>query len=233
MKHAVFLLSLLPLAVLSQQNNRRVRDSLVLQLQKDSAHIFRKSIARPYLKVENRNSFLANDHVNFLGFLAGATLYERHIICAGFYSLDKKSRRLIALPQDAGKQEFSKLEYVDFAYQYVLINLKYLQLNVPFEVGYGSYVATVSDSLNRNVKNLDGNFVPFGWGLQFIFKPIRWLGLSASGGYREVKQDAIKLSINGWYYSFGIWLDARLIYRELKYSRHKKRIHHELQKYQL
>jgi hypothetical protein len=232
MKLAVFLLAVLPLTVLSQQIYRKAHDSLALQLQKDSAYIFRKTIARPYLKVENRNSFLANDHVNFLGFLAGATLYERHIVCAGFYVLDKKSRRLIALPKDGGKQEFSKLKYFDFAYQYVLFNFKYLQLNVPFEVGYGSYKATVIDSLNRNVRNLDGNFIPFGWGLQFIFKPIRWLGLSASGGYREVKQDAIKLSINGWYYSFGIWLDTRLIYRELTYRRHKRRVHREMLKYQ-
>lgn len=197
-------------------------DSLRLKLSKDSAQIYRNTIARPYLRLENRRSFIETEKVSFLGFLAGATLYDRHIVCAGFYFLPKRSADWITPEPGIRSQKFEKLSYVNFSYQYILLNYRYLQLNTPFEVGYGNYKTEEKNLLTLQDTIRAGNFIPFGLGLQLILKPLRWAGLSASGGYRYVKHDPISLSFNGWYYSFGVWVDARYLFRATRFHYAKK-----------
>ncbi|MGZ8558587.1 MAG: hypothetical protein ACXWWC_09650, partial [Chitinophagaceae bacterium] len=117
---------------------------------------------------------------------------------------------------------------IDFSYQYVLFNFRYVQLNIPIEVGYGDYNAVITDRLGV-VKEVSGKIAPISYGLQLILKPIKWAGLSASGGYREVKYDeAIRLSFNGWYYSFGVWADARHLIRSFRYMLYKKNYKKEM-----
>jgi len=174
--------------------------------------------------VENRNSFLANEHVNLLGFLAGVTLYEKHVVSAGYYFLDKGSRHSILLVKEKASQQFSKLSYVDFAYQYILLSYRYLQLNVPLEAGFGSYEGTYIDSTG-NTTVIKGKMLPLAAGLQLFIKPIRWLGVSATGGYRQVKHDANNFRLDGFYYSFGLWIDARHVIRTLRYRSAKHRFH--------
>jgi hypothetical protein len=223
------LLYLLFPATINAQQNIQMRDSLTRQLRRDSARIFRPTIAKPYLKAENRNSFLAAEHVNLLGFLAGATLHERHVIAAGYYFLYNRSKLITLTDDKAGKQQLSSLSYVNFAYQYVLFNHRYVQLNVPVEVGYGVYRGH-TDSLGK-ISLIGGNILPLAVGLQFFLKPIRWLGASATGGYRQVKRDVIGVPLDGWYYSFGLWIDARQVFRALRYRSYRNRYHREIIKY--
>jgi hypothetical protein len=227
MKLRIFLLPVLICGTIYCQNkdNRLKLDSLSIQFKKDSTYIFRRTIAKPYLRLENRRSFLAAEKVNFNGFLAGANLHERHILSAGYYFLDKNSKQPLHLNKEkTATQQFSRLNYGVFSYQYVLLNGRFLQLNTPIEFGYGHYTASVTDSLNQiEREDVSGNFLPLGAGLQLIYKPIRWSGISVSGGYRYVRHDAISLRFNGWYYSFGLWIDARYLYRWLRYSVYKKR----------
>jgi hypothetical protein len=191
-------------------------DSLAAKLKKDSAFIYRRTIARPYLRLENRRAFIVSEKVNFLGFLAGANLHERHIVCAGYYFLDRKSRALIPLRDlsGAGTSRFSKFGYFVLSYQYILLNLRYVQLNTPLEAGYGSYA---TDNPTGIAITNAGNFLPLCAGLQLILKPFKFAGVSASGGYRYVRHDLLSISFNGIYYSFGVWVDARYLFRGLRY----------------
>ena len=52
----------------AQTDNRKKEraDSLTLQLKADSTHIFRKTIAKPYLRVEDRSSFISKESINLL-----------------------------------------------------------------------------------------------------------------------------------------------------------------------
>ncbi len=199
-------------------------DSLRKKLREDSTRIFRNPIARPYLRLENRRSFIVEERVNFLGFQAGAVLYDKHIVSAGYYFLDKRSKDAISSidNSDGSIRQFSKLSYYVFSYQYILFNKRFIQLNTPLEIGYGNYAGAFLDSSEAVSGNFDGTFVPAGAGLQLILKPLRWAGVSGSGGYRYVKQDAVRVRFNGWYYSFGVWIDARYLLRELRYSLHKR-----------
>jgi hypothetical protein len=211
--------------IAGQQVSREQQiDSLKAKLNKDSAWIYRKTIARPYLRLENRRSFIVDERVNFLGVQGGAVLYDRHIISAGYYFLDKRSKEAISSldNSDGAIRQFSKLSYYVFSYQYILFNKRFVQLNTPIEIGYGTYGGAFLDSAQTVSGNFDGTFVPAGAGLQLILKPVRWAGVSGSGGYRYVKQDAIRVRFNGWYYSFGVWIDARYLLREFRYYIQKR-----------
>jgi hypothetical protein len=227
-----FLLLLLGSCLAAQDAERQnhMRDSLRASFSADSAYIFRNTIAKPYLRLENRRSFIIRENVNFLGFLAGANLHNRHVVSAGMYFLTKSSKDPIALYEDRpGTQQFSSLNYFVFSYQYILLNYRYVQLNTPLEAGYGNYKAMVSDYQDPEIMHkVTGNFLPFGAGLQLIAKPVRWIGASVSGGYRKVKHDAVNLRFNGWYYSFGLWLDVRYLARQGRYQVAKKHYHKKL-----
>jgi hypothetical protein len=226
MRVLILIILILPLLLSAQTGNKARYDSLFQKLKKDSAFIYRKTIARPYLKAENRYSYILKKPVNFAGFLAGVNLYERHIICAGYYFLRNPSNKVFAIDNE-NNQQLLKLAYVDFAYQYIIFNSRYYQLNAPLEVGYGNYSAKISHLASMDTTQLSGNFIPYGGGLQLIIKPLPWAGFSACGGYREVKKDAIRVSFNGWYYSFGVWVDARLIFRNTRYYFRKKQFRKE------
>ena len=201
-------------------------DSLSQQLKKDSAHIFRCTLAKPYLRLENRYSFISREPVNLVGFLAGATFLEKHIICAGYYTLNRFTQKSIDLVDDSGiaRREYLILNYFIFSYQYVLLNKRFLQINTPFEIGYGLYSTRTTDNLDNYLKKSNGNIVPISAGLQFIFKPVKWAGISCVGGYRHVVQEKnIDLHFKGFYYSFGLWIDARHVIRSVHYHFTKKK----------
>ena len=211
-------------AQISKSKQER-RDSLKEQLQQDSSYIFRPKISRPYLRVENRYSFISKEPVNLVGFLAGAAFYNRHIFCAGYYTLNRRTQKSIEVTDENNKtrREYLILNYFIFSYQYILLNRRFLQINVPFEVGYGLYSTKTTDRLNNYLQKSNGKIIPASGGLQFIIKPIKWVGVSCVGGYRHVVQkENIDLNFKGFYYSFGLWIDARHVIRHTKYYFKKK-----------
>jgi hypothetical protein len=204
------------------------RDSLKARLAFDSAYIFRTTMAKPYLRVENRNSFITSERVNLLGFMAGATFFEKHTFCLGYYFLGIDPRTIRRLSLRLRSKDFLDLHYFNFSYVHVLVNQRYLQINVPLEAGFGRYTLELKDSTDHPIGKTIGNFVPFNAGVQFIFKPIKWAGFSITGGYRYVQQRELELSLKGWYYSLGVWIDARHLYRTGKYYLRKRKYQKEI-----
>ena len=73
------------------------------------------------------------------------------------------------------------------------------------------------------IVNFNAPILPLGAGMQFVFKPLRWLGVFVAGGYRYVAKINFNLNFNGAYYSYGAWIDIRQIYRDIKYYGFQKR----------
>ncbi|PBQ33330.1 hypothetical protein CNR22_16615 [Sphingobacteriaceae bacterium] len=208
-------------------------DSLTAELRKDSAFIFRPKYSKPYLRVENRYSFISKEPVNLAGFMAGITLVEKHILCAGYYTLNRLTQKSIELTDENNitRREYLILNYFITSYQYVLVNKRYLQVNAPVEIGYGLYSTRTTDNLDNYLKKSSGNIIPASAGLQFIFKPVKWAGVSCIGGYRHViQQKNIDLHFKGFYYSFGLWIDARHVIRHTKYYFKKREYRQSLEK---
>lgn len=220
----IFLL-IVPVTLHSQWKNKKtLPEPYAGKLREDSLRIYRKTLAKPFLKLENRNSFISSEPVDFYGVLLGATFWERHTIAAGYYFLDKNSRKPIAFDRIGySSQHVLRFHYFKFAYQFVLLNRKYVQINVPVEIGAGSFYAKTSDTLGlRPTRHHGGVVIPYSGGTQFILKIRPWIGLSASGGYRHVQKKAELLNFNGFYYSYGVWVDARQVIRNYFYHRARK-----------
>ena len=218
--------TLTPLAYAQQLVNTSFKlDSLKNKLINDSIHTFRFKKIRPHIAIDNRNSFVQKAPINLRGFQIGIKLNEKHIIGIGYYRITPFSENAFITKifnNDEAKQ-FLNMSYFTFFYKYKLLLKKYYEVNLGFETGVG----------NANVKLLDNNKVllkgekiriyPFGTGVQFVIKPLRWIGLSSMGGYRLVNEGSLSYNFNGWFYSFGVWLDLRQTYRDIKYYGFQKR----------
>lgn len=203
-------------------------DSLRQKLQTDSLRIYRKTSARLFLKLENRYSPIASERVNMLGVMGGVTLHEHHSFFLGYFLMlpEQVAPFVVKLPGLSGNaQSFLDMRYGHIGYQYVLYRRRYFQMNMPFTAGLGTCEVLLQKPGSIEPEQYGGSILPLSAGLQLIVKPLSWLGLSASGGYRYVlQQKNVDLSLHGAYYSFGIWMDGRFVSRHLRYK-NKVRIH--------
>ncbi len=202
-------------------------DSLSKKLMADSAHIYRFKKLRPYANIDSRNSFLTSNLTNLSGFQLGVIVNEYHTFGFGLYTLTKFSKTNTPL---SAISEFNRFGYINTFYEYFLLNRKYFEIDLPFEIGIGGFQARLRDTTATGLSNISKWFVPLGAGVKFIAKPVRWIGLSSMIGYRYIPYKQSLLDYDGLYYSLGIWVDFRQIYRDIKYlgvrkKKYRKDVH--------
>ena len=207
-------------------------DSLTIKFKKDSAHIYRFKNLRPFAAIDNRNSF-AKDRANVKGFQLGAIIKEKHTVGFGIYSLQDKSKHDANTKNENNVQVTRNLtlNYLTLFYQYVIIDRRFFELDLPLEVGLGSYRVGTEDTIaHRVVSEKRGGVSLTSGGVNMVFKPLKWVGVSGTVGYRIVLDKNPKINFSGAYYSIGLWVDLRQIYRDTrfygftrkKYRRHVK-----------
>ncbi len=190
-------------------------DSLTRKLIADSMHTYRFKTLRPYGNIDNRNSFYRPS--NFTGFQLGVIVNEYHTFGIGFYRLNQARRAGATV--NAG-YNLRALSYNTVFYEYLLFNKRFYEVDLPFELGYGSYRARYSDTLHPKYNHIIApSFLPLSAGVKFIAKPVRWIGLSLMAGYRyfiETGKERV-LDFNNFFYPVGVWVDLRQVYRDIKY----------------
>ncbi len=189
-------------------------DSLTKKLVLDSLHTYRFKKLRPYANVDSRNSFVTSNLTNLSGFQLGVIVNEYHTFGFGIYTLTKFSKSNSPLNAIS---EFNRFGYVNVFYEYFLLNKRYLEIDLPFEVGVGGFKANLRDTSATGLSKIEKWFVPLGAGVKFIVKPARWIGISSMIGYRYIPYKQNLLDYDGLYYSLGVWVDFRQIYRDIKY----------------
>jgi hypothetical protein len=194
-------------------------DSLRLKFKADSARIYRFNKYRPYANIDNRNSFIRNKPVNLQGVQIGFILKEYHVFGIGYYTMTQQSQKPVKTNEDTRTLNRSlNLNYYTLFYQYVLLDKRFLEIDLPFEIGYGTYTLKFEDALTKDiVRNTSAPIVPMGAGVQIVLKPFRWIGFCTMSGYRYVADQNVNVNFNGFYYSFGLWLDVRQAYRDIKF----------------
>lgn len=198
-------------------------DSLTAKLAADSTHTYRFKTLRPYGSIDNRNSFIKPS--NFNGYQLGVIVNEYHTFGLGFYRLNAANRASSTIMKG---YKLRALSYNTVFYQYLLFKKKYYEVDLPFELGYGTYRARITDTLR---KDFTPAFLPLSAGAEFIVKPVRWIGLSLMVGYRYFLQQDKVLDFDGFFFPVGVWLDLRQVYRDIKYyGVQKKRYHREVKK---
>lgn len=202
-------------------------DSLKLKFRKDSAQVYRFKKIRPWIAIDQRNSWIRNTKglqripVTINGLQLGVILKEKHTVGLGFYSMNGTSQKPVKISDGNNKITYQELllKYTMLNYQYVIVDTRFFELGVPLEVGIGHYVYNLRDSSQTALLwREEGPVKLTGGGVTMVVKPLKWIGLRGMAGYRIVAfNKRTNLNFNGFYYSYGIWIDLRQIYRDIKF----------------
>jgi len=210
---------------LAQAQNKAFKlDSLRKKFIQDSTWIFRPKNVFPLLASDQRNSYIKGRPVNIWGVKAGVTLFDRHNVGLGGYSVTNSTSRYVAR-LDKTINYNTDLKYLTAFYEYSFIDKRWWELGIPVEIGGGYYNITSKDATtNVALPARKGFVLPLGAALDVYFKPTRWFAINVMGGYRFVIANDARVNFNGWFYSFGGAVYMRQILQDLRYY-NKKRIY--------
>ncbi len=217
---ALFLI-LLPCFVFSQSKKLSKKQFIA-----DSIKIVRPRIARPQFRIDNRTIFSSKQLLNISGFDAGVVLKEKLRATLGYYSLSESN--LTSLNKSIGSVLYKAnygLNYGALNLEFIYKNKRFFSLGMPVEFGLGQntlkYKSAEDDT---EIENKTGTILLAYFGLSGTFKPIRWIGLKVSIGYKKTVFNQLKdLHFDGIYTSVGLAIDFREIIRDIRmYSLKRK-----------
>jgi hypothetical protein len=212
-----------PVLLFSQADtsSRKTRlELLTMQLKADSEHIYRFRKARPYFNYHERHSLANPVTTNFYGPQVGVVLYERHIAGLGAYFSGKRTREPFETTDNSiTVKKNIDVNFLSAFYQYIIVNRRFFELHVPLELGSGTYYSAYRDSSNRIYKTENEPLLLAGGSVLAILKPLRWIGLSGSVGYRTTSEK----TFNGYYYTLGVWIGFRPLQNDVRYHLMKKK----------
>ena len=207
-------------------NQSQECDSLKQKLKTDSLHIYRFRNYKPYLNIDQRNSFIRNAPININGLQLGILIKEKHLIGLGGYTITASSKQKIKTKTDKSIDAIRELDmrYVTFFYEYVVIDRRYFELDIQAEFGGGKFDLKIYDSKTNNLlTNRSAGMLVTGVGPILAIKPLKWIGITGMAGYRFCFEKNSNLNFNGTFYAYGVWIDVRQIIKDVKYHLIKKR----------
>ncbi|HWY38306.1 MAG TPA: hypothetical protein VNY73_07085 [Bacteroidia bacterium] len=213
-------------------------DSLKQQLKKDSVLIYKPKRVFPLVAMDQRNSFLktsgnSSTAINIWGAKGGITLYDRHNLGIGAYSIQNSSKHT-RIRDGAQINQTLTFEFATAFYEYSFVETRWWEIGVPIEAGFGFYkTVSTNASTNAFIAQRRGQVFPLGTALDVYFKPTPWFGINVMGGYRYVLNNPSRLDLNGWFYSVGGAVYIRQIYRDSKYYLKKRHYKEEVKKINL
>lgn len=212
-------------SLLNAQSKSNTIDSLRLQFQKDSTHIYRLKKFRPYADLDHYQTYLNNALVNIRGFSLGVMYNNRHAFGLGLHGITLQDQRkaFTRFRDTINVKEQLSLNYASLFYQYTFINNRYLALFMPTQLGFGRYRLTTNDAArNSRISQKTGGTIPASIGSTLVLKPIKWIGISGTGGYRIVLDKNPNLNFSGLFFGYGVWLDIQQIVRDVKFYGFKR-----------
>ena len=195
-------------------------DSLIAKLHADSSHIYRFRKVRPFFSLDNRNSFVKDAPVNVQGVQLGLILKERHTVGFGIYAIRTSARQKLTSKNEKNisANRTLSLNYLTIFYQYAFLDRRYFELDLPLELGLGSYNVRITDAVtNKTIVDRKGGTVIVGGGIGCTVKPLKWFGISGSAGYRYDFDNNPNVNFSGFFYSYGVWIGLGRIYRDVRY----------------
>jgi hypothetical protein len=201
-------------------------DSLTTILKTDSAHIYRFQKYRPFLNIDQRNSFIRQQPINVYGGQGGILINDRHTFGFGGYAITARSKQIIKIKTDQNipANRTLNLDYATFFYLLTIFDKRFIEIDAQAEVGGGKYIFKFYDENNgKQIAERSGGLFVGGISPVLTIKPTHWIGITGMIGYRFTSEKNTKLNFNGLFYSYGVWLDARQIIRDCNYYLIKKR----------
>jgi len=197
-------------------------DSITEKLHSDSLQTFRYKLLRSYANISNQQSFIASRPADIITYQLGVCINDRHTIGLSFDHLNKFTQSHV--PEKSGFN-VPVLKYYSLIYRYTVVHKRFYKIDIPCEIGLGSYRSSITDTSIKVNFNPDKktNYVPLSTGIKTVLKPVQWIGVSLMAGYRYVLDKNGVLNLNTFFYSIGIWVDFRQTYRDLKYYGYQKK----------
>ena len=191
----------------------------------DSIKIVKPKLVRPQFRFENKLIFLNAQKLSISGVDAGVLLKNKLRVTLGYYSISDKLTSLKKTINDVEYQGQYNLNYGALNLELIYKNTRFFSLGMPVEFGFGGNSLNYrSEANNLNLAKQSGFLALSYFGLSGTFKPIRWIGLKASFGYRKTLYNQIKnLAFDGLYVSVGLSFDFREIITDFKMFNLKKR----------
>lgn len=218
----LFFIAVLPGSALKAQINNRRADSLTLKFEQDSTRLFRYKKYKPYLNIDFRNAYVTKSFLSLVGLRGGTTLNGNHIFGLGYYLLNEFS---IFKSNKIKVYQFDKVNYFTLFYEYKIYDGRVFDVLLPFELGYGSYSASLSESPETKVHS---TMIPTGVGVKCILMAHTWVGLKFGGGYRYVWERTVNVGIDGGYFTIGVRIDLDHMSKDIRFSRLKRNYQHQL-----
>lgn len=225
----IWLFILIQTALWAQNLNpqqQHIKDSLTAQLKADSLYIYRFQKYRPYINLDQRNSFIRNQSININGLQLGVLVNERHVFGLGGYIITSSSKQQVKTKTDKNipTNRTLNMDYGTFFYQYVILDKRFWEIDIQSEIGLGTYDFKYYDvNTNKLLADRSAGLLVGGIGPLLAFKPTKWIGIIGMVGYRFTSEKNTTLNFNGFYYSYGAWFDIRQIIRDYKFRHIKKR----------
>lgn len=211
----------LPLMAFSQ--NKKISKK---QFIADSLKILKHPVARLQLRIDNRTVFSAKQLINISGFDAGVILKEKLRVTLGYYSIS--SSNILSLDKSIGPIMYKanyQLNYGALNLEFVYKNARFFSLGMPVEFGLGQnrlkYKSTFDESDLSNKKSL---VLLSYFGLSGLYKPMRWIGIKFSIGYKKTLLNQLTdVRFDGIYTSVGLAINFREIFTDVRMYSLKKR----------
>ena len=207
-------------SILNAQNKSSTIDSLRNQFLKDSTHIYRLKKFRPYIDIDYYQTYLNERLVNMRGFSLGVRYNNRHVFGLNVNGITQRDQKkaVIRFRDTINVSEQLSLSNASLLYQYTIINNRYLAVFMPTQLGLGRYAVTTTAMVtNKRISRKTGGTIPASIGTTLVLKPIKWVGISGTGGYRFVLDKNPNLNFNGLFFGYGIWLDIQQIIRDINF----------------
>lgn len=200
------------------------------RIHEDSLKIYKTKKISFDFQFDNRNSFIQNKAISIQGINIGLNFASGVRWGIGGYRVIRPFQTYKSV--DAQKITTYKeldLYYITPNFQYTFIDKKWIQSSVNLEIGFGSIDYKIYNEGHTKERDKKGFFLPSGAGVEVIIIPIRWIGLDGMIGYRKsLKSYEISTDFDGMYYSYGLKVFLGVIFHDLKYHHHKKKIMREV-----
>lgn len=187
------------------------------------------------LSLDNRNSFVQSSAVYIIGLNAGLVLPgQRWRVGLGGYTLRRDYADQFVYQYKNGKRTKKiadtltpqlSLTYLTPNISYVFFQRRWLEISIPLEAGLGRSHYTETDQNGNTQVDNHGLFVPIEAGLAVLVRPIRWVGVSGSVGYRKsVLETDYKDDFDGMYFSYRLNVFVGAIWRDWRQYRQQRRV---------
>lgn len=188
------------------------------QFRKDSAAIMKPWFLRPQLRIDNKISFYRGNSYNIDGFDAGVIMKEKIRFTLGYYRLNDELSGYSKTENGTLFDRKLKLHYGSVNIEFVYHNSRFFTLGIPFEFCFGENTLNFKTSPTDPTSYTKTGFVSIiDLGASGTFKPIRWVGVRLTGGYRRTVINHVPGSrFDGPFISFGIAVNIREVSKDLR-----------------